>query len=310
MVAHLALAPLAVAGGKLSWLDGVLRQAVRNADGERAMVRRGAGATGRLFAFQADESLTSLARRAESIGRLAKNAEEPSEAALRMRFDRLLKPDPAMARAFGELAPLERRLVVELGETAANLARRVGPDEAESIVKRLGVDGLSAVRAYGDDVAETIVREGPEAVDVLRKTGRPGWRFYTETVLKHKKKLAAAGILTVFLADPDRFVDHAGKATEFAIEQFSKAGIDLAGAIGGAAARGAQSAIEQKLAAFGLDPNAARLLGIMVSALIGLGAIFVLFGLPLRWLLLPVTAPLRLVRRLSPLARRPSATRV
>ena len=87
--------------------------------------------------------------------------EEPAEAALKLRFQRLIKPDPAMAKTFDALAPLEKRLVVEIGEAAQTLARRY-PGQAETMVRRLGVEGLSAVRAYGDDVAEVIVKEGPD----------------------------------------------------------------------------------------------------------------------------------------------------
>ena len=53
------------------------------------------------------------------------------------------------------LGELEKRLVVELGETAQVLARRY-PREAETMVRRLGPEGLSAVRVFGDDVAELV----------------------------------------------------------------------------------------------------------------------------------------------------------
>ena len=38
-----------------------------------------------------------------------------------------------------------------------------------------GLKGLSAVRVFGDDVAEVLVKEGPESLSVLRKAGRGGW---------------------------------------------------------------------------------------------------------------------------------------
>ena len=128
--------------------------------------------------------------------------------------------------------PAEKRLVVELGETAQVLARRY-PREAETMVRRLGPEGLTAVRVFGDDVAEVLVKEGPESLGVLRKTGRGGWSFFTKQVLPHKKKLAAAGVLAAFMANPEKFVDYAGQATEFAVREFARAGIQLASAVGG-----------------------------------------------------------------------------
>jgi hypothetical protein len=121
-----------------------------------------------------------------------------------------------------------------MGETAQRLARRY-PGQAETMIRRLGVEGMTAVRVYGDDVAEVVAKEGPESINVLRKAGRGGWTFFTETVLPHKKKLAAAGVLALFLANPDRFVDSAGRITEYAVDQFARAGIRLAGAVGGGA---------------------------------------------------------------------------
>jgi hypothetical protein len=291
------------AGGKVGWLDDVVRQVVREAGASRHVENRVARSTARLFAAQADESLSSLARRLEPAARAAGKIEEPSEAALRLRFQRLVKPDAEMARAFGNLAPAERRLVVELGESAAVIARRAPSGEAEATLRALGLDGLAAVRTYGDNVAETLIKEGPEALNVLRKTGRPGWRVYTEIVLQHKKKLAAAGVLTLFLANPDQFVDTTGKLTQYAVDHFTRAGIQLAGAMGGGAARGAQSALEDSLSRWGLHPALVRGTGIGIASLLAIGALLVLMGLPLRLLLWPVLSPLNLLRRLLRLGR-------
>ena len=118
-------------------------------------------------------------------------------------------------------------------------------------MRRLGPEGLTAVRVFGDDVAEVLVKEGPESLGVLRKTGRGGWSFFTNQVLPHKKKLAAAGILAAFMANPEKFVDYAGQATEFAVREFARAGIQLASAVGGGAARGLETSIGQTLAAYG-----------------------------------------------------------
>ncbi len=165
------------------------------------------------------------------------------------------------------LKPAEKRLVVELGETAQVLARRY-PHEAETMVRRLGPEGLTAVRVFGDDVAEVLVKEGPESLGVLRKTGRGGWSFFTKQVLPHKKKLAAAGVLAAFMANPEKFVDYAGQATEFAVREFARAGIQLASAVGGGAARGIETSIGQTLAAYGLDFPAFRYLGMGLAGVV------------------------------------------
>ncbi len=115
------------------------------------------------------------------------------------------------------------------------------------MIRRLGPEGMTAVRVFGDDVAEVLVKEGPESLSVLRKAGRGGWSFFTNSVLPHKKKLAAAGILAAFLANPEKFVDYAGRATEFAVREFAKAGIQLASAVGGGAARGSRDRSDRPL---------------------------------------------------------------
>ena len=277
--------------GKVSWLDEVVQEVMVEAraggkaaaEGDRAAAR----AAGRLFAREADEGLETLARRSDALARAAHRAETPSEALLQARFNRLLRPDPETARAFAALAPAERRVVVEMGEAAQGLARRY-PGQAEAMVRSLGTEGLAAVRVYGDDVAEVVVKEGPEALGVLRKTGRAGWGFFTGQVLPHKKKLAAAGVLALFLADPDKFIDTAGRATDYAVRQFARAGIDLAGAVGAGAARGLEASIGNALAAYGLNSAVLRYLGMGAAALAVFGSAMVLLGLPVRWMLRPV----------------------
>lgn len=304
LTAGLALAllggPLRPAqAGKLSWLDEVVQQAIKEAEaGSKAAVRveeRAAARGGeRLLMRGADESLETVARRSDDLARsLGRTLDEPADAALSVRFNRLVRSNPEMARTFRALQPAEKRLVVEMGETAQRLAVRY-PGQAETMVRTLGVDGLTAVRAYGDDVAEVIVREGPESIGVLRKTGRAGWTFFTDKVLPNKGKLAAAGVLALFLANPEKFVDTAGQATQYAVEQFAKAGIALAGAVGGGAAEGLGKAITDSL---GLNTGLARVVGIVAAAVVATGALLVLLGLPMRLLLWPLSLPWRLVRR-------------
>ena len=68
-------------------------------------------------------------------------------------------------------------------------------------------------------------------------------------------------MLAAFLADPDKFVDYAGQATEFAVREFARAGITLASAVGGGVARGLESSLGEALAAHGLDTPVFRYLG-------------------------------------------------
>jgi len=280
--------------GKLSWLDDVVRQVIVEAKaGGKGLVRGGDGArveirgAGRLFlTHDADEALEHLVRRTDELARAGRRVEQPAEALLHARFSRLLKQDPQTLRAFGALEPAEKRLVVELGETAQTLARRY-PREAETMVRRLGPEGLTDVRVFGDDVALVLVKEGPESLGVLRRTGRGGWLFFTNQVLPHKKKLAAAGILAAFLANPEKFVDYAGQATEFAVREFARAGIKLAATVGGGAARGLETSIGQTLAAYGLDFPVFRYLGMGLAGLVVVLSLLVIIGLPIRWIFWP-----------------------
>jgi hypothetical protein len=289
--------------GKLSWLDEVVQQVVREAGaGGKAAARAGGdgastavrGAT-RLFTHEADEGLEILAKRSDDLARAGrKGAESASETLLKKRFARLLPRDPDSVRTFAALAPAEKRLVVEMGETAQRLARRY-PGQAEGMIRALGTEGLSAVRVFGDDVAEVIVKEGPQSVGVLRKAGRGGWSFFTTQVLPHKKKLLAAGVFAAFLADPDRFVDYAGRATEYAAREFARAGVSLAGAVTNGAAKGLEASVAQVLDSYGLNFAVARYAGMAVAGVVALLAGFVLLGLPVRWVLRPFTWPLQLL---------------
>ncbi len=289
-------APNPTFAGKLSWLDDVVREVVREAEvGGRSAVRGAGGeakatlrGAGRLFTHEADEGLEALAKRSEDLARASRKVETAGEGLLQRRFARLLPHDPEAVRVFSALKPAEKRLAVEMGETAQRLARRY-PGQSEEMIKALGTEGLTAVRVYGDDVAEVIVKEGPGSLGVLRKTGRGGWSFFKKEVLPHKKKLIAAGVLAAFLANPDRFVDYAGRATEYATREFSRAGIQLAGAVTSGASRGIEASIGEALGRYGLDSATARHVGMGLSGLVVVLATMVILGLPVAWLVRPLT---------------------
>jgi hypothetical protein len=292
--------PGAASAGKLSWLDELVQDVILEAKaGGKGLVRGGDGArteirgVGRLFVtHEADETLEQLVRRSDELARAGRRVEQPAEALLQARFSRLLKQDTQTLRVFEALKPAEKRLVVEMGETAQILARRY-PHEAETMVRRLGPEGLTAVRVFGDDVAEVLVKEGPESLGILRKTGRGGWSFFTNQVLPHKKKLAAAGILAAFMVNPEKFVDYAGQATEFAVREFAKAGVQLASAVGGGAARGLETTIGNTLAGYGLDFPVFRYLGMGLAGLAVVLSFLVVVGLPIRWMFRPFGLVLR-----------------
>jgi hypothetical protein len=294
MVIMVLVLPGVAHAGKLSWLDDLVQDVILEAKaGGKGLVRGGDGArteirgVGRLFVTHgADETLERLVRRSDELTRAGRRIEQPTEALLQARFSRLVKQDTQTLRVFEALKPAEKRLVVELGETAQILARRY-PREAETMVRTLGPEGLTAVRVFGDDVAEVLIKEGPESLGVLRKTGRGGWSFFTSQVLPHKKKLAAAGILAAFMANPEKFVDYAGQATEFAVREFARAGVQLASAVGGGAARGLETTIGQTLAAYGLDFPVFRYLGIGLAGLAVVLSFLVVVGLPIRWMFRP-----------------------
>ncbi len=293
--------PPSAQGGTFSWLDEVVQQIIVEARGSKAVLHGGEAArleargAGRLFAHGSEEGLERLVKRSDELASAARRVEHPSETLLQSRFSQLLGTDADALRSFSALKPAEKRVVVEMGESARRIAQRY-PQEAETMVRKLGPEGLTAVRAFGDDVAEVLVKEGPESLGVLRKTGKGGWEFFTTQVLPHKKKLAAAGVLAAFMADPDKFVDYAGQATEYAAREFARAGITLATAVGGGAARGLEASIGEALARNGLDLPVFRYLGMAAAVGVIIGALLVFFGMPLRIMFWPFTRVARLFR--------------
>ncbi|MEW4567927.1 hypothetical protein AB1L88_08680 [Tautonia sp. JC769] len=286
----LLASPQAAKASKIGWMDDVVRRVVKSTDPELAQSGR---VGGRLFDEVGGESLSTMARRSDTIAHAGRPVNEATETALELRFARMLDTsDPELLRSFRALEPAEKRLVLRMGEAAERIARRY-PDQADVMIRRLGVDGMTAVRVYGDDVAEVIAREGPEAINVLRRAGRPGWNFYVGPVLQHKRKLAAAGVLALFLANPEQFVDSAGRITEFAVSKFAEAGIDLAGAIGSGAARGLERSLADRLGLTSLGGPIFRWVALLGAGLVAVLAVLILVGMPIRY----VTAPFRFVGR-------------
>ncbi len=301
--------------GKLGWLDDVVREVVREArvEGktsargiERGIARESAEgveklavkSSTRILAREGEEGLDVVARGFERFGRAGRELERPSEALLDARFARLGALDPEMIKTFRSLDGAEKRLVVEMGETAQMLAREF-PNEAEAMIRKLGPEGMSAARAFGPEVAATVAKEGPETLGILRKTGRGGLDFFTKNILPNKKKLLAAGVLAAFLANPDLFVDSAGRFTKYAAEQFARAGVQLAGAASSGVARGLVGSITKALAGRGVSAELARILGIALASLVAVVAALVFIGKPIRAIVVPVTRPIAWMTRRS-----------
>ena len=91
--------PSSAMAGKLSWLDDIVRQVVRDTRAEgRAGARTLERSSGRLLVREADESLETLARRSDDLARIARRGEAPTEALLESRFDRLVRHEPEAAQ--------------------------------------------------------------------------------------------------------------------------------------------------------------------------------------------------------------------
>ena len=264
----------------------------------RASGREAPDAAGSVALRATNQSFEAMLRSydeltARAAARGGRTLNTPSELVLEQRFRALSKGDAQLAEVFARLAPAEKKMLVELGETAGDLVRAT-PGNPAALVEALGPQGLAAVRAYGPDVAEVIVREGPESLNVLRKTGRPGWEFYTGTILAHRKKLAAAGVLSLYLANPEKFVDSVGRLTEYGARTLAEAGVAVAGAVATGAMAGLEGAIQERL---GLTDWVVRIIGLLAAVTATIMALLVLIGLPLRTALTPFLWPIQWLRR-------------
>ena len=287
--------------GSLSWLDDMIQATMRQAD-PKLSTNRSARLFARETAELGDDSLGVLARRSDELSKTARIVDDPAAGLVEARFTRLIAGNEELARDFARLTPAEKKLAVQMGEAAQKMARRF-PGRSDSMIRSMGADGLSAVAVYGDDVAEVLAAEGPQSVNVLRKTGRSGWKFFTETVLPNKQKLAAAGVLTAFMIAPEEFVDMAGQATDYAVRQFASAGIQLATAVGGGAVAGLETAVGTWLESQGLNFTVVRYVGMFLAGWVVFSSAMVLIGLPSRLAMAPVRLALWPFRRIMKFAR-------
>ena len=77
-------------------------------------------------------------------------------------------------------------------------------------------------------------------------------------------------------------------ATEFAVREFAKAGIQLRRAVGVGAVRGLDDTLSKALASYGLDLPLLRYFGMGLAGLVLILSSMVIVGLPIRWIFRPV----------------------
>lgn len=283
--------------GKMTVLEGVIRAAIEDGRGElKAGVKLAEEAR---LVRGSEELFENAARQHETLLRAAGRFAELDETALTRKLAQLTaRTDSETARTLAQMSTAERRFVVEAAETAGTLSRKF-PNEASEMVRRLGPEGLSYVRVYGDDVAEVVLREGPESLGVIRKGGRGAWTFFNESVLPHKKKLIAAGVLAAFLANPDKFVDMAGQATDYAVREFARAGVELASVVPSSVANGIDAGVDKVLSRWGVNYGPVRWTIVGFLLLASAAAVMKLVGWPFRVLTWPVAFATRRIRRSS-----------
>ena len=151
------------------------------------------------------------------------------EAELIKRFDRLDNIDDGLRKQFRDLPIGQKSLVIELGEASQRVLRN-HPDP-EDLLRKLDGDGLLQARTYGDFVVDGVQLVGPGYKDVVRKTGPGASSFYSKYLRPYYKQLAAAGLVTAYLAAPEQFHDAAGALTERGARELTRLGIELASAV-------------------------------------------------------------------------------
>jgi hypothetical protein len=288
----LALAQPAFAG-KMSVVEGLVRVAMEEGRGAKV----GAKLTEDARLLRGTEELfENAAKQHDQLLRTAGRIAKLDEQALAGRLTEwTARADSETVQTLAQMSAAERRFVVEAAETAGTLSRKF-PNDATEMVRQLGLEGLSYTRVYGDEVAQVVLREGPESLGVLRKGGRGAWTFFNETVLPHKKKLAAAGVLAAFLASPDQFVDMAGRATDYALREFARAGVELASTLPGAVAGGVHLGVDQVLDRWGLNYAPLRWSAVATLLSVATVACMRLLGLPLATLIWPFRVAVRRLR--------------
>ena len=254
--------------GKVAWLDEVVQEVLDRGPsrGQVGPRRRGDGRDeGRRPAVRPRGRRG--ARNPRPNGRTtwpasAHRAESPSDAILQSRFNRLLSPE---ARDGPDL--LRAQVGREEGRRRDGRGRAVNspasyPNQAEAMVRKLGTEGLAAVRVYGDDVAEVVVKDGPDVLGVLRKTGRGGLdRSSRNTVLPNKKQARRRRRPRRLPGRPRQVRRHRRQGHRVRRPEFAKAGVQIASAVTPGPLAGWRSRSATALAAYGLDFAVLRYLG-------------------------------------------------
>ena len=226
-------------------------------------------------------------RRSEELAKAGRRFDQPSEALLKPGF----RGCSNRIRRFCERSRHSRRprsgLVVELGETAQTLARRY-PANAEAMVRRLGPEGLSAVRVFGDDVAEVLVKEGPESMSVLRKAGARRLVVLHEYGLTQQEEAGRRGRAGGVPGQP-REVRRLRRPGHRVRRPRVRQGRHSAclGRRAGRSPRAREFDRQKPWPSYGLNFPVLRWLGMGLAAIVAAGALMIVLGLPVRWLLRP-----------------------
>ena len=152
-----------------------------------------------------------------------------SEEEVLQRFNRLEGVDEAIRKDFQSLPMPHRVAVVELGEASQRLLRQ--RENGIELLRKLDTDGLAQLRTYGNFVGDGVEMMGPDYKTVVRKTGGGAGRFYQDWIAPHKGKWLAAGLISAYLAAPEKFHDALGKLTEYGAKRLTEAGIDAGAGI-------------------------------------------------------------------------------
>ena len=301
--------PGVVQAGKLSWLDDLVQDVIVEAKaGGKGLVRGGDGArteiprAGRLFlTHDADEGLEHLVRRVRRAG-----PRRPSGRAA----GRGPAPGPVFSTAQArpaDLAAPSRRSSRPRSGWSSSWAR------PPSILARRYP---ARSRDHGPPARPRRLDRRP---GLRRRRGRgPGQGRAREPRASCARRAAAVGRSSPSRSCPTRrswppracwppsWPTPRSSSTTPArppsspSSEFAKAGIQLASAVAGGAARGLEARSASTLAAYGLDFPVLRYLGMGLAGLVVVLSLMVIVGLPIRWMFRPFGWGLPAIDRRTP----------
>ena len=170
--------------------------------------------------------------------------------------------DENLARAVENADPALRRTTLEAlaGARAIERAIPANPMRRAEIVERGGVDLLRAAAQPVDGLGDALIlldgsiRAGRlpdtafarfgQALDAQGDAFAIVWR---EHIAPNWEVVVAGGLVVAFLAEPERFIDTAGRLTSHAVAAFSELGIEVGASIAEGVLRGTWRSVERRL---------------------------------------------------------------